>query len=164
MQVINTSRADPVWPGLIIEVAVFVYFFSYSIWAVNNLALVLDMPMVERYLSLNFYRLIFVFPNILVPIFTLYVEFHKLRVGKFFPYIIACIIYVLAIAAQTVWLVWAVVDLATCPTHPYCVGNGISVLGMDLAFLIAIATQLVMYVIVFLFLIYLFSFVCYLSF
>jgi len=138
----------------IITFLIFVYFFSYSLWAGNNLALLIDSPSIARYVSLDFWRLVFVFPNILVPIFTIYLIMCYNRVGRFFPYTFHCILCVVAIFFTTAWLVWSIVDFVQCPTTAYCVGDGIPVLGIDVAFLVANLLQVIMWVHNIVFLIY----------
>jgi len=133
------------WEFRIGNLLVFIYNGAYALWALNNLAIILNSIADDRYVTLDFWRLGFVFPNILTSSFTTLMLYNNLKTRGFYPYWVQCILCILALFAGGVWIVWGIVDIVNCATVVYCVGNGISVLGTDLAFIVAFILQIAMW-------------------
>ena len=130
----------------------YVFLTFYAIWALNNLAMILTAVDLDRYVSLDFWRLGLPFLALYSPPLTILLLFNNLRIGKFYPYMIHCIFVASAIVVEGTWFVWLVIDLVNCATTVYCIGNGVPVLGIDLGLIVAAFTQGVMMFLNFVFL------------
>jgi hypothetical protein len=141
------------WTFRITIFLTFVYGTFYNIWAANNLALFVPDIGLHRYVSLNFWRLIFPFLAwISIPL-TILLLFNNIRVASFYPYSLHCVWTVSAIIIELAWLVWFIIDVINCPTVVYCIGDGIPVIfAVDIAFGIAAVCQMVMLLLNFIFL------------
>ena len=131
----------------IVSILVWLYYLLYGIWALNNLALILDDVEDDRYVTIDFWRLVFPFLTIFSPLMTVYLLYNNLRVNRFYPYNLHCIIVVASMIIGLIWIVWLSIDVVDCSNIVYCDGDGNGPLGIDIAFWVAGITQILMFII-----------------
>lgn len=118
-----------------------VYCVVYAVWAGNNLGLILSNQETDRYVTLDFWRLVFPLLTIGAPFTSLLLLYNDLSLNRFYPYGFNLITLVICIVISGTWIGWFVVDVISCTTVVYCTGNGTGPFGVDVAFFVAAIAQ-----------------------
>lgn len=128
------------------------YCCVYAVWSGNNLGLLLNDQENDRYVTLDFWRLVFPLLAIGSPFTTLLLLYNNLSLNQFYPYGFQLITVVACIIISGTWIGWFVVDVIDCANVVYCVGNGNGIWGVDVAFFAAAVAQGIMIILDFIFL------------
>ena len=125
-----------------------VYYLAYAVWSGNNLAVIVPVP--DRYISIEFWRLAVSAADIFTPFFTIYYLYNTLfRTIR----VLHLLVVIVSLVLEAVLLLWHVVDVIDCATTLHCIGTGGGPLGLDTAFLVVLVTLITRFVINFIFLI-----------
>ncbi len=128
------------------------YCGIYAVWSGNNLALIVDNPETDRYVTLDFWRLVFPLLVIGAPFTSLLLLYNDLSLNGFYPYGFHLITIVACIIISGTWIGWFVIDVISCTSVVYCIGNGTGPFGVDVAFFTAAIAQGLMIILDFIFL------------